>query len=373
MGYPFEYTGGVPMLRRLAVVAAALSGAPALAADPPPDGAPPAAPAASPDTETSIASSRSRRIRETPGVVTILPRDELLASGARDLAEVLSRVPGFELGVDVASTVGAGFRGVWGHEGKILYLLDGVELNDLSYGTFPLLRHLDVEQLERIEIIRGPGSALYGGHAELAVVNVLTRAGVLDGASLSLVGGRTSETTSGSSITAAGGATAGTVRFGATASIGGGDASDRTYTDFYGTQANLADSSAIRPALVTARAIWRALDLRAVYDDYRLETIDGYDAVLPGVAVERWRTAAVDARATLDLGGDVKLVPRLTYRWEKPWQETGTEFPDLYYDVTNQQLKGRLALEWDTFVGPSVVAGVEGALEEGRIDHPSVV
>jgi outer membrane receptor protein involved in Fe transport len=68
----------------------------------------------------------------------------------------------------------------------------------------------------------------------------------------------------------------------------------------------------------------------------------------------------------------VKLVPRVTYRWEKPWQETSTDFPDLYYDVTNQQLKGRLALEWDTFVGPSVVAGVEGALEEGRIDHPSV-
>ncbi len=360
------------MLRRLAVLVATLSGAPVLAADPAQDGAGPASPAPSADTETSIASSRSRRIRETPGVVTILPRDELLASGARDLAEVLSRVPGFELGVDVGSAVGAGFRGIWGHEGKILYLLDGVELNDLSYGTFPLLRHLNVEQVERVEIIRGPGSALYGGHAELAVVNVVTRAAALDGGSVGLVGGRTSSTSSGSSAAVAAGTTSGALRFGATASVGGGEASDRTYTDLYGTRADLAGSSGVRPALVTARAVWRSVDVRAVYDDYRLQTVDGYDAVLPAVAVERWRTAALDARATLELGGDVRLVPRVTYRWEKPWQETSTDFPDLYYDVTNQQLKGRLALEWDTFVGPSVVAGVEGAVEEGRIDHPSV-
>ncbi len=355
---------------RLVVVVAALSlAAPAVAADPPQNGAGGAAP----DTETSVASSRSRRIRETPGVVTILPRDELLASGARDLAEVLARVPGFELGVDVTSAVGAGFRGVWGHEGKILYLLDGVELNDLSYGTFPILRHINVEQLERIEIIRGPGSALYGGHAELAVVNVVTRAGVLDGASVAMVGGRTATTTSGSSVTATAGATAGGLRFGATASVGGGEASDRTYTDVYGTQADLAGASGIRPVLVTARAVWRWLDVRAVYDDYKLQTIDAYDAVLSSPADVRWRTAAIDARGTIDLGSDVKLLPRFTYRWEQPWQETNANLVDLYYDVTNQQAKGRLALEWDTFVGPSVVAGVEGAVEQGRIDHPSVV
>jgi outer membrane receptor for ferrienterochelin and colicin len=362
----------MPTPRRLAVLAAALLAGPAAAVDPP--AAPPAAAPASgwADAQTSVASSRSRRIRETPGVVTILTRDELLASGARDLAEVLVGVPGFELGIDVAGTVGAGFRGIWGHEGKILYLVDGVEMNDLSYGTFPLLRHLNVEQLDRVEIIRGPGSALYGGHAELAVVNVVTRAGLLDGGSVALTGGRVESAATAASLAAGGGATVGALRIGATASLGGGAASDQIYTDLSGDQVDLADASAIRPALVTARAAWRWLDVRAVYDDYALETADGYDAVLPAVADVRWRTAALDARGTFDLGGDVTLMPRVTYRWEKPWQETDPGFPDLYYDVTNEQLKGRVAIGWDTFVGPSVVAGVEGAIERGRIDDFSV-
>lgn len=353
----------MPTLRRLTLLLVALLAGPAAATDPP---------ASTPaDAETSIASSRSRRIRETPGVVTILTRDELQASGARDLAEVLVRVPGFELGADVESAAGAGFRGVWGQEGKILFLVDGVEMNDLSYGTFPLLRHLNLEQLDRIEIIRGPGSALYGGHAELAVVNVITRASLLDGGSVALSGWSTSET-SGFSATAAAGATAGAFRFGATASVGAGPASDQTYTDIYGGQADLADSTRIRPALVTARAVWRWLDVRAIYDDYALEVVDGYDTVLPAAANVRWRTAGIDARAAFDLGGDVTLAPRITYRWEKPWQESDPAFTDLYYDVTNQQVKGRLALQWDTFVGPSVVVGAEGAVEHGRVDDFSV-
>ncbi len=355
--------------RRLAFLIAALSAAPAAAETAAPAAAPAdAAPAATlADAETSVASSRSRRIRETPGVVTIVSREEMLASGARHASDVLARVPGFEIGIDVAGATGAGFRGIWGHEGKILYLVDGVELNDLSYGTFPLLQHLNVEQLERIEIIRGPGSALYGGHAELAVVDITTRAGSLAGQSVAVTGGRTQEATNAGSVAVAAGGRTGGLRLGATASLGGGSLSDQTYSDFVGGQADLSNASQIRPALVTARGTWRWLDVRAVYDDYRIETVDGYDAILPAVANVRWRTAAVDARATLDLGGDVTLLPRITYRWEKPWQEANPDFTDLYYDVTNQQVKGRLALEWDTFVGPSLVAGVEGAVEQGRV------
>ncbi len=353
------------IVRRIAFLIAALSAAPAGAESAP--AAEEAPPASVADAETSVASSRSRRIRETPGVVTVIPRDEMLASGARYASDVLARVPGFEVGVDVAGATGAGFRGIWGHEGKILYLVDGVELNDLSYGTFPLLQHLNVEQLDRLEIIRGPGSALYGGHAELAVVNISTRAGTLDGQSVAVIGGRTPAPTNAGSATVAAGGAAGELRVGATASVGGGAMSDQTYSDYFGGQANLANASGVRPALVTARGAWRWLDVRAIYDDYRVDTMDGYGAILPSAATVRWRTAAVDARAAFDLGGDVTLVPRVTYRWEKPWQETNPDFTDLYYDVTNQQVKGRVALEWDTFVGPSLVAGVEGAVEQGRV------
>ena len=139
--------------------------------------------------ETSVASVRRRQVRETPGVVTIFTREDLLESGARDLADVLTRVPGFQLGVDVGNGIGPGFRGLWGQEGKVLFIVDGIEMNDLSYGTFLLGHRLPVDQLERVEVIRGPGSAMYGGNAELAVVRILTRASTVSGLAAGVAAG----------------------------------------------------------------------------------------------------------------------------------------------------------------------------------------
>jgi outer membrane cobalamin receptor len=377
-------------LTRLAAAAALLLASPALAAEDAPAApasaaapaapASAAAPAAAPpapaaeadaeglDRETTVASSRRRRIRETPAVVTVLGRDELLASGARDLSEVLLRVPGFQLGVDVSSAVGAGFRGLWGHEGKILYLVDGIEMNDLSYGTFPLAQHLKLEQLERIEIIRGPGSALYGGNAELAVVNVVTRAATVQGGGLSATGGLLSGTPSAGALSAAAGGAQGGVRFGATASVGTGAASDRTYVGYAGDRLDLAGASEIRPATVTARLAWRALEVRALFDDYRVDARDAYGDVVARDLTARWRTAAVDARSSFDLGGNVTVTPRLTYRWEQPWQARDASLPETYYDVTNERLTGRVSATWDSLWGPSLVAGAEAFVERGRVN-----
>src|SRR5437764_2667312 len=85
------------------------------------------------DTPVAIATKGARDVRETPGVVTAVTREEILASGARDLLEVLQLIPGFSFHVDVVGVVGVGFRGMWGHEGKLLLLIDGIEMNELLY------------------------------------------------------------------------------------------------------------------------------------------------------------------------------------------------------------------------------------------------
>ncbi len=364
-------------LPHLVVVVAALLAAPVARASSPSSPAAPVDPdeqtmqdlEAALTRETSVATSRLRRLREAPGVVTILTREDLLTSGARDLAEVLARVPGFQLGVDVWNGVGAGFRGIWGQEGKILYLVDGMELNDLSYGAFQLgPQHVPVDQLDRIEIIRGPGSAMYGGHAELAVVNVVTRAAHVDGVSVSVTGGRVARATSATGLTAAAGTTAGGVQLGATGALGTGVRSDRTYTDFGGGQVDLAGASRITPGTLTARATWKALDVRALFDDYAVVTGDGYGTVPSRSPSVRWRTAAVAARATCDRMDRLTLTPQLTYRWEQPWQSTALDLPEFYYDVTNQRATGRLTAAWDSLTGASVLAGAEASAEQGRVN-----
>lgn len=127
--------------------------------------------------KTSVASKSSLTPRETPGIISIITGEEILKSGARDLIDVLRLVPGFDFGYDVQGVVGAGLRGNWVHEGKMLMLIDGQEMNEISYNNIAFGNHFPVDQILKIEIIRGPGSAIYGGNAELGVVNILTKNG----------------------------------------------------------------------------------------------------------------------------------------------------------------------------------------------------
>ncbi|HEY5947060.1 MAG TPA: TonB-dependent receptor plug domain-containing protein, partial [Kofleriaceae bacterium] len=69
-------------------------------------------------TDVDVASKVPQTYREVPGVITVITREEIMDSGARDLEDVLMLVPGFSMGVDVEAVVSVGVRGNWGHEGK---------------------------------------------------------------------------------------------------------------------------------------------------------------------------------------------------------------------------------------------------------------
>lgn len=127
--------------------------------------------------KTSVASKTALTPRETPGIVSIITDDEIKLSGARDLIDVLQLVPGLNFNYDDGGVVGIQMRGNWGHEGKVLLIIDGQEINELKYNTLQFGRHYDVNQIKRIEIIRGPGSSIYGGNAELGVINIITNSG----------------------------------------------------------------------------------------------------------------------------------------------------------------------------------------------------
>ena len=127
--------------------------------------------------KTTVASKTALNPRETPGIISIITNEEIKNMGARDLVDVLRTVPGINFAYDDAGVIGIQMRGNWAHEGKVLLIIDGQEFNDLKYNTLQFGRHFDVNQIKRIEIIRGPGSALYGGNAELGVINIITYSG----------------------------------------------------------------------------------------------------------------------------------------------------------------------------------------------------
>ena len=126
-------------------------------------------------TQFDVATKKGQTVREAPGVITVISRDEIAALGARDLLDVLLMVPGFVPAADASGSISAGFRGLWANDGRQLVMVDGQEFNDRFYTNVRMNNRFPIDQIERIEIIRGPGSVIYGGYAEMAVINIVTR------------------------------------------------------------------------------------------------------------------------------------------------------------------------------------------------------
>lgn len=129
------------------------------------------------DASVSISSKTELTPRETPGIISIITSNDIEKSGASDLVDIIRTIPGMYFGYDVDGVVGIFMRGNWGVEGKVLFMIDDMELNEGLYSIVPLINQIPAEQINRVEVIRGPGSALYGGYAELGVIRVVTKNG----------------------------------------------------------------------------------------------------------------------------------------------------------------------------------------------------
>ncbi|TAE69588.1 MAG: hypothetical protein EAZ85_12875 [Bacteroidetes bacterium] len=125
------------------------------------------------EAKISVTGFSATTLRESPGIVTLISSEEIINSGAKDILDVLRLVPGFDFGYDVMPV--ASVRGNTGNEGKILFLVDGHTINDTSVGYIFLMQRIPLQNIDRIEIIRGAGSAIYGGMAGLSVVNVISK------------------------------------------------------------------------------------------------------------------------------------------------------------------------------------------------------
>jgi outer membrane cobalamin receptor len=199
------------------------------------------------EAKVIIATQREQRLEEAPSIVSIITRQEIETYGARDLADILRHIPGFEFGIDVYSEAGPLFRGIWVEEGKSLLMINGMTQNELGFGTYSFFGSIPASIIEKVEVIRGPGSAIYGGFAEVDVINVIThQAENLKGARVSgdvgIVGAGGFSRYGNISVGNA------TEKVKITAHVGYGETllSTRDYHDFYGNQLALDEENAYR-------------------------------------------------------------------------------------------------------------------------------
>ena len=116
---------------------------------------------------------------KAPASLTVITADEIRLTGAATIPEILRRVPGVDVAEMNPSDTNVSVRGFNRRiANKVLVLVDGrsVYQDFLGATLWPLL-DVSVQDIARIEVIRGPGSALYGANAYAGVVNIITKTG----------------------------------------------------------------------------------------------------------------------------------------------------------------------------------------------------
>jgi len=269
----------------------------------------------------SVASKKPLSTRESPSILTLVTEEEIKASGARDLIDVLRLVPGIDFGVDVQGVVGIGMRGNWAHEGKVLVLLDGQEMNEGLYATTQFGNHFPVDQIKKIEIIRGPGSAIYGGYAEYGVINIITRqGGDIKGVTVSGLYGQTDKDYMSRDISVSAGNKKGDLEWSLSGMAGQGQRSDQLYTDIHGNQYSMIGNSALDPLYANLGVSYKGFSIRGILDYYHTTIRDGYNQIMPGPVTEDFNSAYFEAKYVWKVSEKLSITPKLNFKNQTPWK-----------------------------------------------------
>ena len=170
--------------------------------------------------EVSSPGRKEQKLSQTAGAVYVITQEDIRRSGLSSIPEVLRMVPGVQVARIDASSWSVTARGFSGRfADKMLVLIDGRSIyNHLYSGVYWEQNSVPLEDIERIEVIRGPGATMWGANAVNGVINIITKQ---------------AKETQGLTVSTGGGSeerASGFVRYGGSA---GDNTSYRAYTDYF--------------------------------------------------------------------------------------------------------------------------------------------
>ena len=135
--------------------------------------------------EVVTPGARKQKLRDSAAIISVLTAQEISDLGAESLAEAISYLPGVNVVETYFGYASVHIRGQQQahYNNKSLMLIDGVPYFETVNGSFHL-ELVPIDVVERIELIRGPGSIIYGTNAFAGVINIITKSG--DGATESI-------------------------------------------------------------------------------------------------------------------------------------------------------------------------------------------
>ncbi len=130
---------------------------------------------------SDIATKKSINVDYLPSVVTVIEAETFLDAGIQNVSQALDMLPGFQ---EQVSSMGYTISTVRGFKNpnayfadKIKILVDGVPINNEVTGTTSFYLDFPLQLIEKIEVLRGPASTMYGGGAYYGAVNIITKLG----------------------------------------------------------------------------------------------------------------------------------------------------------------------------------------------------
>jgi iron complex outermembrane recepter protein len=129
------------------------------------------------NVDVTSASKKPQKISRVPAAIFVITQQDIERSGATNLPDLLRMVPGLEVAQITASTWAITARGINGqYVNKLLVLIDGlVVYSPIFSGVYWDVQHVQLNSIERIEIIRGPGASVWGANAVNGVININTK------------------------------------------------------------------------------------------------------------------------------------------------------------------------------------------------------
>jgi outer membrane cobalamin receptor len=230
-------------------------------------------------TVASGEKSKALTTREAPAIVSVITGEEIRKSGARDMVDVFRMIPGFSVqsGSDNSFTLTPASRGFKVGEGKMLLTINGFSFVDLSYVNVQVFNRFPVDQIKQIEIIRGPGSAIYGGHAELTVVNISLKDGKdLEGSQAQVLYTQMQRSYGRRNFSFAHGRSEGGYNYSINSYFGNAELSDKQYTDAQPMTYRFNDKTGYDTKFINLNSVNKNLTTRVLYADYKVQNTDNY-------------------------------------------------------------------------------------------------
>lgn len=134
------------------------------------------------DAVVTSASKREERLQDTPSAIFVIAREDIRRSGVTNIPDALRMVPGVQVSRITSTEWAVSARGLGGRFSRyLLVLVDGrSQYTSLFSGVNWDELNVSLENIERIEVIRGPGGTLWGANAVNGVINIITRKGEAD-------------------------------------------------------------------------------------------------------------------------------------------------------------------------------------------------